>query len=187
MQTEEIKTIKSIKKGNLDDFTLIYEKYVKKIYDFVYYKTHHKETAEDIVSSVFMKALNNISGFDCGKGTIQAWLYKIARNSVIDHYRGRKNDKNIEDIWDLAGDDSLEEDFDVKNKLTEVKEYLKKIKSSQRDIIIMRLWQGLSYREISEILGKSEASCKMSYSRSIRKLRQEMSLGIFLCFVFFGL
>lgn len=184
---EENKIIKKCQKGNLQEFSFLYEKYIKKIYDFVYYKTHHKETAEDLVSLVFMKALEKISGFDSSKGTFQAWLYQIARNSVIDHYRTKKQDKNIDDVWDLSGHEDLQKDFDAKEKLENVEKYLAELKSEHRDIIIMRVWQGMSHAEIGQVLGKSEASIKMTYSRAIRKLRKEMPLGKFLLFLFLGL
>jgi RNA polymerase sigma-70 factor (ECF subfamily) len=179
----EEKIIKNCQNSNLKEFTFLYEKYIRKIYDFVYYKTHHKETAEDLVSLVFMKALEKIGSFDLEKGTFQAWLYQIARNTVIDHYRTRKKDRNIEDVWDLAGDEDLARDLDTREKLKQVEKYLKNIKSEHRDIIIMRVWQGLGHAEIAQALGKSEASIKMIYSRAIRKLRKEMPLAIYILFL----
>ena len=146
----------------------------------MYYKTTHKETAEDIVSTVFMKALGKINGFDSQKGTFQAWLYQVARNTVIDHYRTRKMEANIEDVWDLAGNEDVERDTDARLKLEKVEQYLKKLKSEQRDIIIMRVWQNMSHLEIAQALGKSEASVKMKYSRAITTLRQEMPLAIYI-------
>lgn len=166
--------------GRLDDFAILYDKYVKKIYSFIFFKTQHKETAEDLVTQVFIKALENINNFNIGKGTFQAWLYQIARNKVIDHYRTMKKDIDIEDVWDLASDSDIERDIDIKNKLADVEEYLKNLKREQREIIIMRVWQGMSYREIAEALGKTEASCKMKFSRAINTLREEMPLALYI-------
>jgi RNA polymerase sigma-70 factor (ECF subfamily) len=164
--------------GKLEDFALLYDKYAKKIYSFIYFKTQHKETAEDLVTQVFIKALENINKFEISKGTFQAWIYKIARNKVIDHYRTAKHDTDIEDIWDLEDDSDVQRDIDTKQKLIKVDEYLKKLKSDQREIISMRVWQEMSYQEIAAALGKSEASCKMAFSRAINKLREEMPLAI---------
>lgn len=186
MNDIEINAIKSCQKGDLKQFGLLYDRYIKKIYDFVFYKTHHKEIAEDLVSQSFMKALNNISKFNINEGTFQAWIYQIARNTVIDHYRTKKQDINIEDVWDLARDEDLERDIDAKNKLKRIEKYIKELKPQQRDIIIMRVWQGMSYEEIAEVMKQSEASCKMTYSRAIRKLRKEMPLGVFLGMIVFG-
>ncbi len=172
--------VKQFKGGNADSFGLLYDRYIEKIYSFVYYKTQHRETAEDLVSQIFLKAVKNLKKFDTSKGTVQAWLYQIARNTVIDHYRGQKQDKNIDDIWDLPMSSNIERDLDAKLKLEKIEKYLSTLKSEQRDVLIMKIWQGMSYEEIAEILGKSEASCKMMCSRSLRQLREAMPLEMFL-------
>ena len=177
MDDTEIKAIQECQTGDLEQFGLLYDKYIRKIYDFVYYKTQHNETAEDIVSQVFMKAIKKIKSFKINRGTFQAWLYQIARNTVIDHYRTKKQDKNIDDVFDLASNTDIERDTEAKFKLEEVEEYLRDLKSEQRDIIIMRVWQGMSYADISQVMNKSEASCKMMYSRAIGKLRSEVPLA----------
>jgi len=178
--SDEEKLISRCQQGELEKFGLLYDKYIKKIYDFVYYKTMHKETAEDLVSQIFMKALSKIMDFKFNQGTFQAWLYRIARNSVIDHYRTKKQDINIEDVWDLAGDADLERDIDNREKLKAVEKYLAKLKPSQREIIVLRVWQELSYKEIADITGKSEDSCKMAYSRAINRLRREVPIAIYI-------
>lgn len=185
MDESEKIIIKKCQLGDLEQFGFLYEKYIRKIYDFIFYKTHHKETAEDIATAVFMKAFESIKQFDPDKGTFQAWVYQIARNKTIDHYRTKKSDMNIDDVWDLSGNEDLEGDIDTKNKLEDIKKYIKALDSRQRDILIMRIWQGMSYKEISEILNFSEANCKMTYSRAIRKLRQEMPLSILLSLLLF--
>ena len=173
------------KRENISDFGQVYDKYVKKIFNFIYYKTHHKETAEDLTSETFMKALAKLDGFDENKGSFSTWLYQIARNTVIDFYRTKKNDINIDDVWDLADEEDIIRDFDTAEKLKQVKKYLKKLKSDQREIVILRVWEGVSYKEIAEIIGKSEASCKMTFSRTIQVLREEMPLSVFLLLLLF--
>jgi RNA polymerase sigma-70 factor, ECF subfamily len=184
MLNEEQGAIKACQAGKTEEFGRLYDAYIRKIYDFIYYKTTHKETAEDLTSLTFMKALEKIGSFSPAKGSFKSWLYQIARHSVIDHYRTKKKAANVDDIWDLSGDEDLERDLDAKTKLTEVEKYLHKLKGEQRDIIIMRVWQEMSYAEIAGVLGKSEASCKMAYSRAIALLRQNITLAAFiwLCF-----
>lgn len=173
-KAEEQKIIIDCQKGNKEEFGKLYDRYVRKIYDFVYYKTHHKETAEDITSRVFIKALEKIDTFNCDRGFFSAWIYQIARNSVIDFYRTKKGDIGIDDVWDLASIDNIERDIDVRQKLEKVEKYLKELKNDQREIIMLRVWQGMNYKEIAEILDKSEASCKMMFSRAIKDLRKDV-------------
>ncbi len=179
MESNEQKIIQRCQQGKTEEFALLYDQYVKKIYTFVYYKTHHQEIAEDLTSKIFFKALKNISKFDKKENYFSAWLYKIARNTVIDHYRTKKNHLNIDDAWDLLGEENADE-YDNKQKLEKVKKYINRLKPEHRDILIMRLWQEMSYKEIAEALNKSEPSCKMAFSRLINQLRKDMPLALFI-------
>jgi RNA polymerase sigma-70 factor (ECF subfamily) len=162
-----------------NNFSEIYEKYVKKIYNFIYYKTHHKETAEDLTSQTFIKALEHFQDLKLETNNISAWLYKIATNTVIDHYRTKRNieHKDIADVWDLSTNENIPKDLDTKLKLESVQEYLKKIKAEHRDIVLLRVWEGLSYKEIAKIAGKTETNCKMIFARAMMKLKEQMTLA----------
>jgi RNA polymerase sigma factor (sigma-70 family) len=183
MQTQDKKFIIQCKKREAQALSRFYDLFIKKIYKFVYYKTHHKETAEDLTSLVFTKAFENIEHIDITK-SLQAWLYTIARNTVIDHYRTRKSHFDIDDAWGLSSSERLDELVDNNVQLEKVKKYLRNLTSEQRDIVIMRVWQGMSYKEIAQILDKSEASCKMSFSRTMKKLRHDMPLETLLLLLF---
>ena len=97
-------------------------------------------------------------------GTFSAWIFRIARNNTIDYYRRKKTEIDIDRVWNLSSRDNIEQDLDIKEKLKEVAQYLDKVKPEHREIIIMRVWDGLSYKEISQITGKSEANCRMIFS-----------------------
>jgi len=186
MENDELQIIERCQAGHLEDFCYLYDSYFRKIYNFIYFKTHHRQSAEDLTSQAFFKALENIKKFSPAKGQFSSWLYRIARNSVIDFYRGRKNEADIADIWDLSSPEDMAADAVLKEQLERVKEYLTRFDSQQREIIIMRVWDGLSYREISEILGKSEASCKMSFCRGLAKLREAEMLALLILGVLIG-
>jgi RNA polymerase sigma-70 factor (ECF subfamily) len=178
---DEATLIAAAHKGDKAAFGALYEHYIKPIYNFIYYKTHHKETAEDLVSQVFMKAYNHFASYEADKGPFSAWLYRIARNTVVDHYRAKKPTSiDIEDAWDLASEEDVLGDTHNRMLFAEVKKYFKELSSEQRDILTMRIWEQLSYQEIAEALGKSEGSCKMVFSRTITKLREKMPLAVFM-------
>jgi RNA polymerase sigma-70 factor (ECF subfamily) len=157
-------------------FADVYDNYAERIYQFIYYKTYHRETAEDLTSHTFLKAFENISRFAPEKGSMSAWLYQIARNLVIDHYRSKKSTVSVHDIWDLAGPDDVAVDVENKVRLEQIHTVIKKLPPEQREIIIMRVWQELPYKEIALIMGKSEASLKMMYSRTIARLKEHVAL-----------
>jgi len=171
MDRTELQVINQCQQGELKQFSWLYDRYVQKIYDFVYYKTMHQETAQDLTSQTFLKALSSLQGFDANKGSFSAWLYRIARNNVIDHYRSQKNDQDIATIWDLSSDSSLLEEVADKITLEKVQQYLEQLSTQQKDIIIMRLWDGLSYQEIANITNQSETNCRMIVSRGLKKIQ----------------
>lgn len=159
--------------GLLEAFTQLYDLYLPKIYQFIYFKTQHKETAEDLTSLTFMKALKHIEKCNPQKGSFKTWLYQIARNTVIDHYRSLHPTQDLEDAWSLRDSTDLERETDHQLKLEKVKAYLTKLKPEQRELILLRVWGGHSFAEIGEMMGKTEASCKMAFKRTIEKLRED--------------
>ena len=179
MEPIESAAISACQAGNLKEFGVLYDRYVKKIYDFIYYKTWHRETAEDLTSQVFFKALEHIKSYDERKGNFSSWVYRIARNAVIDHYRTKKIETNIDDAWGLHDNTDIERDIDTAEKLAKVKTYLEQFKPQQREVVILRLWENMSYQEIADATGLSVANCKMTVSRVLSKLRQDMALAVF--------
>lgn len=173
-QTDE-QLLTAYRAGDQAAFGTLYDRYLEKIYRFIYYKTFNTATAEDLTSSTFFKALNKIGTLDLSRGTFSAWIYSIARNTVIDHYRSREfTAQTGEDVFDLAADDRTEETLDAQANLETVTEYLKTLSPTQREIVTLRLWEERSYQEIAEIVGGTENSVKMAFSRTIRKLREDL-------------
>lgn len=172
-------------KGNLNKFGEIFDAYHEKIYRFIYFRTHHKETAEDITSLVFTKALEKIQQFNPQKGSFNAWLYQIAKNGIIDHYRSRKETQNLEDAFDISAPVSLERDTDTALKLEEVKKYMQGLAPEQRNILIMRIWDGLSHKEIAAILNISESASKMAFSRLMAKLNKDLVPALLYLIIFY--
>lgn len=175
--------VESWKQGDSSAFEELYAEYVSAIYKFVYYRTSHKQTAEDVTSEVFMKALGRIQQFDESKGTFQSWLYAIARNSVVDHYRTKKETVDIEEAHEVGENHDLGGHVDRARELEKVRAYLETLPEDQREIVMLRVWDDLSYQQIAEIVGKSEAACKMTFSRAIGKLRKEMPLAVFVMLI----
>ena len=159
--------------GDMQAFGILYDRYIKHIYRFVYYKTFVKENAEDLTSDIFHKALKNIHSFKKEKGSFSTWLYQIARNSVIDYYRTRKENVPFDDVFDVGVPNRTAEEHDALYALSKVTTYLETLTARQREIIVLRIWEERSYAEIADILGGTEASVKMAFSRSIRDVREK--------------
>jgi RNA polymerase sigma-70 factor (ECF subfamily) len=175
--------VKKVQSGDMIAFGPLYDAHIEQVYRFVWYKVQHKELAEDLTSQVFMKALEKISSFNAEKASFKTWVLTIARNTVIDHWRTARDHRDIEDAWDLDSSSDTARDAEAREQLEKVQMHLKKLSTDQRDIIILRVWEGLSYKEIAEALGKSESACKMSCSRGLAQLRRIMPLSLYLVFI----
>lgn len=170
--------IRRAKRGDSEAFGALYDAYADKIYRYLYYRTQHRETAEDLTSQTFLKALDGLSGFDEARGTFSAWIYRIARNALIDHYRATRETVDIDDVWDLKSDEDVERDVEARERIEKLQPYLKALPKDQRELLLLRLWDGLSYAEISAIVGRSEDACKMAYSRTVARLRKDVPASL---------
>jgi RNA polymerase sigma factor (sigma-70 family) len=175
------------KMGDREAFGRLYELFAKRIYAYLYYRTLCRETAEDLTSAVFIGALEGLEGFRPELGGFSAWIYSIARNALTDHFRRSARILSVGDfsggIWDLPDGTDLELEAQESDRWERLKPYLAGLSGEQREIVILRLWDGLSYREIAGMLGKSEGACKMAYSRALSLLRASMPLSLFIAFL----
>lgn len=170
------------------DFASIYQKNKLKMYSYVLYKVKSQSVAEDIVSDVFIKLFKELEKTPEIADYAVAWLYRVASNRVIDHFRSSHESKTYTEsellkTRDDDKDSSQETEIFVseyKDVLTElakeeqekiVLQNLSKLKDDDREIIEYRLFQELPFKEISVILESTEAAVKMKYSRAIEKLK----------------
>ncbi len=182
MENEAVIVVRA-QAGDSEAFGLLYDHYLDPIYRFIYYKVFSREVAEDLASDTFMKALKRLNSYNADRGRFNSWLYQIARNTVVDYYRTKKETVSIDDVFDLGHDERTPEQFDALAGLAKVEEYLRTLPARQREIITLRIWEGKSFDEIASILGGTEGSVKMAFSRSIRQLREvcgEAALLLFL-------
>lgn len=154
-------------------FGNLYDLYAKEIYRFLYYRTNNVSVAEDLTSTVFTKALADFKRFTKRSGaTERSWLYTIARNALIDHYRSQKQTEEVSES--IAGTDDVSKNTDERMLLQKVVEAMKTLPEAQQEILRLRLWQGLTHQEIADTIGKSEASVKMAFSRALQELRSRL-------------
>jgi RNA polymerase sigma factor (sigma-70 family) len=173
--------------GDRKAFGQLYELFAKRIYAYFYYRSLCRETSEDLTSAVFVSALEGLSGFRPELGGFSAWIYSIARNALTDHFRRSSRVQSLGDfaggVWDLPDGTDLELEAQDRDQWERLKPCLAGLSGEQREIIILRLWDGLSYREIAGMLGKSEGACKMAYSRALSFLRGALPLSLFIAFL----
>ena len=178
-------SIQDCQKGHSESFTLIYEQFIDKIYRFVFHKTMDDSITEDIVSDVFMKAFKSITKFSwTTEQELSSWIYRIAHNSVIDFYRTKKEHSDLELIEETHGTTpDYTSQIDGNTTLENILGYLDTIPEEQKNILIMRIWDDLSYKEIAEITGKKVDACKKIVSRIMAQIASNVTFLFFLVFI----
>lgn len=177
--TEETKLIEEAKAGRGEAFGKLYDQYVAPIYRFVLVRVSNRAEAEDLTQHVFLKAWQNIRRYREREGIpFTSWLYRIARNAVIDHYRTRRDHEDIEG----AAARNLAEDFPVQEveytlQIEEVHRAFVVLTPGERDVILLRFMEELSVKEVAAILEKSEGTIRVMQHRGLKKLKGELGAG----------
>lgn len=178
LTNDDLQLAQKARLGDKEAFSILYNQYVKRIYDFIYFKTFNKELAEDLTSQVFLKVLKNINRFS--SDNFSAWIYTIARHVLIDHYRSNKESKDLNDCWDLKDNVDLLREVNDNLMLEKISLVMKSLSVSDRDLLLMRLWSNLSFKEIAEILDKKESAVKVSFGRALNRLREKIEPALLL-------
>jgi RNA polymerase sigma-70 factor (ECF subfamily) len=176
---DDWKIIAKYQAGDREAFGELYRLWVDRIYNFCYFRTSNKEAAEDLTSDIFLKIYKKAGKLEPFGNSVGAWIYRLARNRVIDYYRTDKKNYNLDMAETVSDDGDWLEKENNRRLLAELKEKVMLLKPKQREIIIMRVWDGLSYKEIAAITGKSEAALKMSFSRALKSLQGSLPADLF--------
>ncbi len=184
--------VKLYAEGNNGAFNVLLERYQDKVFSYILFVVRNQEVADDIFQDTFMKAIVTIQqGRYVENGKFQAWLTRIAHNLIIDFFRQTKNENcvsNDEVEYDLFNDVKLTE-ANVETKmvheqiLDDVKLLIEHLPQNQKEVVFMRYYQGLSFKEIAEVTGVSinTALGRMRYALlNLRRLavKKELHLAI---------
>lgn len=167
-----------LKKKDKEAFVKVYDLYFDDIYRFIYFKVNNREEAEDISSSVFLKTWNYIQNNNLGEfKSLKPFLYQVARNTVIDYYRQKKELKDLSLDHENNGIDIIDEkqdfgkEIDLKREYEEVVKALKELKDEYREVLVMRYINELSISEIAEALHKNKGNIRVIIYRATQALR----------------
>lgn len=153
-------------------FSKMYDEYYPKIYNYVYYRLLHRQNTEDLVSEIFIKVVTKCDTYDESKAMFSTWIYRIAQNSLIDFYRARKVNENIDDYEFLISDDSEDKFSDLENDYTKtVRILLAELTEDERSLVYMKYYEDMKNKQIAEILDMNESTVSTKFSRIMKKLR----------------
>jgi RNA polymerase sigma-70 factor, ECF subfamily len=165
-------------------FGELYEEYYSPIFGYILKRTASIETAQDITSEVFFKAINNLKQFKWRDIPFSAWLYRIAINEIANHYRQNNHRlsalKELYNSTDYAGDTTESEIMEAEAELNKHEEFLAlqaniaRLPVKYQEVITLRYFENKQLKEISEILNKSEGTVKSLLHRGLERLLKSM-------------
>lgn len=164
-------------KRDKEAFGELYERYVQRIYSYVYYRTGNAEDAEDLTARIFFRALNHIADYEERGLPFSAWLYRIARNLIANWHRdqSRRQIVALDDIshWRLneAGPELLAQWSESREDLLQA---IRRLPGERQELLILKFVDHLSNAEIGAIMGRSEGAIKSLYHRTLVSLREEL-------------
>lgn len=161
-----------------DAFAELYDRYINKIYRFIYLKLSNKEEAEDTTSEVFLKVWNYlIDPAHTDVKSFSGFVYRMARNAIIDVYRKRANRQefSLTLAEQVPGKNKEIEGIHTEQELEHVLKTLKTMKSEYQEVIVLRYVDDLSIQEISEILGKKQTAVRVTLHRALTILKNMLN------------
>ncbi|OGF28967.1 hypothetical protein A2477_04140 [Candidatus Falkowbacteria bacterium RIFOXYC2_FULL_47_12] len=158
-----------------DAFSTLYDAYAERLYRFIYFKVTNRQEAEDLSSQTFLKIWQYaLEGKLKTKESFQAFIYKVARNTVIDYYRAtrkKKRDVALETAGAIADEHSTEDDIDRKLAISRVEEKLRSLKSEYQEVLILHYLNELSIHEIASIVDKKRGAVRVLLHRALKALK----------------
>jgi RNA polymerase sigma-70 factor (ECF subfamily) len=163
--------------GDREAFGLLYEQYVSRIYNYIYYRIGNMHEAEDLTARVFFRAMRRIADYQNRGLPVSAWLYRIAHNLVANWHRdrGRRPEISLDEGISLTAHPEHPETSMLQNEEREaLLKIIRKLPAERQQLLILKFVEHLSNAEIGQIMGRTEGAVKSLYHRTLLSLRSDM-------------
>jgi RNA polymerase sigma-70 factor (ECF subfamily) len=172
---EEARFVDQAKSGDPEAFARLYDAYVERVSRYIYFRVSEAVDTEDLVSQVFLKAWENLDRYKTGSSPFIAWLYTIARNLVIDHYRTKKDALPLEEAIALPSEMEMpDEEAQTRFDLQAMRDALQFLTSDQQQALILKYIAGLPNDSIAKIMNKQEGTVRGLQMRGLQTLAKYM-------------
>ncbi len=158
-------------------FGELYERHVKRIYNYIYYRTGNHHDAEDLTARVFQRALRHAGSFEDKGVPVSAWLYRIAHNLVANFHRDRSRNPVVpmENRTLISEQGAHPEASAIRSEEIQLLlEHVHNLAEDRQQLLILKFVERLPNAEIGEIMGRTEGAIKSLYHRTLNTLRDEM-------------
>jgi RNA polymerase sigma-70 factor (ECF subfamily) len=171
--------LKLAAQGDQEAFGVLYERYVSRIYSYIYYRTGNQHDAEDLTARVFFRAMRHVENYTDRGLPLSAWLYRIAHNLVANWHRDNSRRKEIplDEIILVRQSGDLPEMVLIENEEKEnLLNVIHRLPGDRQQLIILKFVEHLSNAEIGLVMGRSEGAVKSLYHRTLLSLRDDYDL-----------
>ena len=159
-------------------FTRLYEQYLPKVFRYVNYRINDVEMAEDITSIIFEKALTRFTTYRAEKANFSTWIFSIARNAVIDHYRSSRKIQKVplEEAFHFSTEKENPEEEALRNEECRLlRQCLLRLSTQEQEIISLKFGAEMTNRQIARTTGLSDSNVGVILYRAVRKLRDSFN------------
>ena len=166
-------------KTDQDAFGELYERYVKKIYNYVFYRTSNQHDAEDLTARVFYRAMSHIGNYEDKGVPFQAWLYRIAHNLVANWHRDRGRRKIIpldEFVASSLRSDAPDHYTEDQEEREQLLAAIRRLPEERQQLLVLKFVDHLSNAEIGDIMDRTEGAIKSLYHRTLLALRDDLQM-----------
>ncbi|RPH55914.1 MAG: sigma-70 family RNA polymerase sigma factor [Chloroflexi bacterium] len=176
LEYKEDEILSQASAGDREAFGLLYERYIDRIFNYVYYRTGNVNDAEDLTARVFQRAMNHIVNYTDRGVPFSAWLYRIAHNLVANWHRdrSRRQEIPISDAPLIAHGDHPEASLVHSQQQDALLKLIRSLPAERQTLLILKFVEHLSNAEIGSIMGRSEGAVKSLYHRTLLALRDEI-------------
>lgn len=162
-------------KGDAKAFGELYERHVSAIHRYIVYRVRNPHDARDLAEEVFLKAWQGLPGYRPGKVPFRGWLYRIAHNAVIDHYRARKEAEPLDDRDDLVDDrPDPERQVIEQEEVERVADVIAQLLPDYQQVVVLRYIEGLSTDEVAAVLDRSNGAVRVLLHRALKQMTSLM-------------
>ena len=162
----------AVRNGNLQTASVLFDRYNKRIFNFLATMTNDRYAAEDLTQNVFLRMIKYRGSFK-DDSRFQPWIYQIARNVFSDHYKARKNTTKNIDVERVS--DHIPEPEDTRSmeeKETLLHLSMAKLSEDERELLVLTRFQHMKYEEVATIMETTVPNIKVKVHRAIGKLRE---------------
>jgi RNA polymerase sigma-70 factor (ECF subfamily) len=165
--------MEAVKDGDLQQASILFDRYHKRIFNFLAQMTRDRDLAEDLTQNTFLRMMKYRTSYRVGN-RFQSWIYQVARNVFSDHYQAHKNKfSNFVNVETMKGEVADSNDqIEIENQEALLHRSMNKLTDEQRELLVLTRFQHMKYEEVAVIMDTTVANIKVKVHRAIARLRE---------------